>query len=167
MHLSYASTSWEVYREWFRICGMLAFLLVFPLRLVHLRQNNSLDAVIEWCSFHLWVKSLILKELVPLYSYSQVHASPMYENCLLSHGILGVGLVCFHTWDDILTSSRQMLRHRFMSFCSFLTFIIHHQSVVSDVARLGWLNAALPWEFRWGILADFIRTRTLGSHETF
>ena len=36
----------------------------------------------------------------------------MDENCFLSRGILGVGLACFHTWDDILT-------------------------VVSDVARLG------------------------------
>ena len=167
MHLSYTSTLWEVWREWARICVMFAFLLVFTLRLVHLRQNNSLDAVIEWCSFHVWVKPLILKELVPFNSYSQVHASPMDENCLLSRGILGVGLVCFHTWDYILTSRRQMLRLRFMSFCSFQTFIIHYLFFVSDVARLGWLNAALPWELRWRILADFVRTHTMRSHETF
>jgi len=43
----------------------------------------------------------------------------MDENCLLSRGILGFGLVCFYTWDDILPSNRQMLRLRFMSFCSF------------------------------------------------
>ena len=139
---------------------------------LHSTLGSSATKQVTWCSDRVMFVSCVSQipcfiRVCAQYSYSQVHASPMDENCLLSRGILGVGLVCFHTWDYILTSRRQMLRLRFMSFCSFQTFIIHYLFFVSDVARLGWLNAALPWELRWRILADFVRTHTMRSHETF